>query len=112
MKLLLISLVPGVFADKPLAQYGGGYGGWGMGPGMMGWGYYGMGWIGMIIMIAFWVAVIVGIVFLIRWIIHSTGSSIRKGDPEDSPLEILRRRYARGEIQKEEFEIKKKDLGY
>jgi putative membrane protein len=78
----------------------------------MGWGYYGMGWIGMIIMIAFWVAVIVGIVFLIRWIIHSTGSSIRKGDPEDSPLEILRRRYARGEIQKEEFEIKKKDLGY
>jgi len=30
----------------------------------------------------------------------------------DSPLEILKRRYARGEINKNEFEEKKKDLGY
>jgi putative membrane protein len=29
----------------------------------------------------------------------------------DSPLEILKRRYARGEVSKEEFEEKKKDLG-
>jgi putative membrane protein len=89
-----------------LAQWGG-YG-WGMGPGM-GWGY-GMGGFSSIIMIAFWVAAIVGVIFLIRWLVVSTGGSGRSGRAEDTALEILKRRYARGEINKEEFEEKKKDL--
>lgn len=80
-----------------------------MGPGMMGWGY-GMGWIGMIFMAAFWIAVIVGIVFLIRWLMVSTGSAGIGGKADESALEILKKRYARGEIKKEEFEEKKKDL--
>ncbi len=84
---------------------------WGHGPGMMGWGY-GMGWFGIIIMAAFWIAVIVGIVFLIRWLVVSTRTGGRGGRPEDSALEILKRRYARGEINKEEFEEKRKDLEY
>lgn len=82
---------------------------WGHGPGMMEWGY-GTGWIGMIIMAFFWIAVIVGIVFLIRWLILSTRAEGYKAHREDSALEILRKRYARGEINKEEFEEKKKDL--
>jgi len=82
---------------------------WGHGPGMMGWGY-GMGWFGMIIMAAFWIAVIVGIIFLIRWLVLSTRASGNKVHLEDSALEILKKRYARGEINKEEFEEKKKDL--
>ncbi len=85
--------------------------GQGMGPGMMGWGY-GMGWLGMILMALFWVAVIVGIILLIRWIFVSTGAKGHGTTSEDSPLEILKRRYARGDISKEEFEQKKKDLGY
>jgi putative membrane protein len=89
-----------------LAQWGG-YG-WGMGPGM-GWSY-GTGGFSSIIMVAFWVAAIVGIIFLIRWLVVSTGGSARSGRSEDSALEILKRRYARGEINKEEFEEKKKDL--
>ena len=84
---------------------------WGHGPGMMGWGY-GMGWFGIIIMAAFWIAVIVGIVFLIRWLVVSTRTGGRGDRPEDSALEILKRRYARGEINKEEFEEKRKDLEY
>ncbi|MFQ6078729.1 MAG: SHOCT domain-containing protein [Thermodesulfobacteriota bacterium] len=91
------------------AQWGG-YGGWGMGPGMMGWGY-GMGWFGMILMVAFWVAVIVGIVFLIRWLVTSTGAGGHHRERgEESALEILKRRYARGEINKEEYEERKKNL--
>jgi putative membrane protein len=42
----------------------------------------------------------------IRWLI-SQGKESRS----DSAPEILRQRYARGEINKEEFEAKKKDLG-
>jgi len=91
-----------------LAQWGGydrGYG-----PGMMGWGYGG-GWFSSIIGIVFLIAVIAGVFFLIRWIITA---SAKQGGHEsgagDSALEILRKRYARGEINKEEFEEKKKDL--
>jgi len=80
-----------------------------MGPGMMGWGY-GMGWFWTIIMVVFWIAVVVGIIFLIKWLVISTGAGGRGARSEDSPLEILKKRYARGEINKEEFEEKKKDL--
>jgi putative membrane protein len=80
-----------------------------MGPGMMGWGY-GMGWLWTIIMVAFWIAVIVGIIFLIKWVVISMGTGGRVARSGDSALEILKRRYARGEIDKEEFKEKKKDL--
>jgi putative membrane protein len=98
-----------ILGKSAWAQWGGGYGGYGMGPGMMGWGY-GMGWMGMIFMAAFWIAVIVGIALLIRWLVVSTGSGGNRGKAEESALEILKKRYARGEIEKEEFEEKKKDL--
>ncbi len=88
---------------EALAQWGG------HGPGMMGWGY-GMGWLGMIFMSIFWIAVIVGVILLIRWLIVSTGGKGQRTSGEDSPLEILKRRYARGEINKDEFEEKKRDL--
>lgn len=88
-----------------------GYGGWGMGPGMMGWGMgYGMGWLWTILMVAFWIAVIAGVVFLIRWLILSTKTSSQHGLREESALDILKKRYARGEIDREEFEQRKKDL--
>lgn len=58
----------------------------------------------------FWILVIIGIVFLVRWLVDQ-GRTNRKMLPgEESALEILKRRYAKGEINKEEFEQKKKDL--
>jgi len=83
-----------------------------MGPGMRDWGHwgYGMGWFWTIIMVAFWIAVIVGIIFLIRWLVMSTTTGSRVAKSENSALEILKKRYARGEIDKQEFEEKKKDL--
>ena len=66
----------------------------------------------MIIMGIFWIAVIVGIIFLIRWLFVSTGVKGHGTTSEDSPSEILKRRYVRGEINKEKFEQKKKDFGY
>ena len=82
---------------------------WGHGPGMMGWGS-GMGWFGGIIMVIFWIAVIVGIVLLIRWLIISTRTPSHGTSSGESALDILKKRYARGEIDKQEFEEKKKDL--
>ena len=93
--------------EQMLAQWQG-YG-WGMGPGMMGW-WPGMGWFGPIMMFVFMAAVIVGIVFLIRWLVLSAGAAAGGGRSEDSAIDILKKRYARGEISKGEFEERKKDL--
>ncbi len=83
-----------------------------MGPGMMwGWGHP-MGWLSMIMMALFWVALIIAVIFLVRWILLSTGGRNHESLREESPLEILKKRYARGEIDKQEFEEKKRDLGF
>ncbi|MFQ5707856.1 MAG: SHOCT domain-containing protein [bacterium] len=50
--------------------------------------------------------IIVGIVFLVKWITDQKSSATQ----QDSALEILKKRYARGEISKEEFEQIKGDL--
>lgn len=84
------------------------YSGWGMGPGMM--GNWGMGWFGMIFIMIFWVLVIVGLVFLIKWLIQTTSSGKTAEQTGSRAVEILKERYARGEIDKAEFESKKKDL--
>ncbi len=71
-----------------------------------------MGWLSVLLIGLFWIAVIVAILFLIRWLIVSARHRSREAGPTDSALEILKIRYAKGEINKEEFEQKKKDLGY
>ncbi len=88
-------------------------GGWqGYGYGMMGpWmmGGFGWEWFMPIIMILFWGLVIWGIVALVRgagW----AGCCGSSATTTDSALDLLKRRYARGEIDKEEFEDKKKDI--
>ena len=90
-----------------LAQ-GGRYDGWHMGAGMMdGWG---MGWFGGIYMIVFWILILVGLVFLIKWLVQSTSRGQADGSSSNRALEILKERYARGEIDKTEFEEKRKVL--
>jgi putative membrane protein len=89
------------------AQYGR-YGDWHMGPGMM--GEWGMGWFGGIFMIVFWILILVGLVFVIRWLIQATGKKGESGQRGSRAMEILRERYARGEIDKVQFEDMKRDL--
>ncbi len=75
--------------------------------GMMGDWYGGGMMVGMgLLMIVFWVAVIAGIVLLVRWLV---GQREHK-QPPDTPLEILKRRYARGEIDQETFQRMKQEL--
>jgi|SRR2546426_11540858 len=76
---------------------------WGMHPMWWMWGAWGI--LMMLGMLVFWGLVIVGVVFGIRWLVRQGKSS-----GPDAAFDILRQRYARGEISKEEFEAKKRDL--
>ena len=105
---ITIPIIPFLWPYGQVLAQTGRYGGWNMGPGMM--GEWGMGWFGSLFMVVFWILILVGLVFLIRWLIQSTGRDKTTGNGSNRALEILKERYARGEIDKEEFESKKKDL--
>ena len=56
----------------------------------------------------FWILLFAAVIFLIVLIIHRFGI---KKTASETPLNILRKRFAKGEITKEEFEDMKKELG-
>ncbi len=67
---------------------------------MFGWGFNGT-----IMMILFWALIILLIVWMVRGF-----NQEKSRDQERTALDILKDRYAKGEVDKEEFETKKKDL--
>ena len=74
------------------------------------WAGGGFGIFGMIFMLVFWVLIIAGIVLVVRWLFEQGRSGGAPSSSGESALDILKKRYARGEIGKEEFDAKKKDL--
>jgi putative membrane protein len=83
------------------------------------------GWIGMGFMILFWIAVVVGIVYLVRYAAGRSGpdrtyerppshwqarGQQESGVGKSEAIRILEERYARGEIDQEEFLKRKADL--
>lgn len=92
---------------SPVAAQPQDWGPWGM---HMMWGSWGIGM--MLMMFLFWALLIAGLIFVIRWLI-TTGGSGRQGGAEhgsESAFDILQKRYARGEITKQEFEEIRRDL--
>lgn len=75
---------------------------WGDGPWMF---------VGPLMMIVFLAAIVAAIILMVRWIGgpgHSTGQRSSAGR---APLDILKERFARGEIDKEEYEDRRRTLG-
>ena len=103
--LLTIALMTTFISGSAIAQ---GYGGH-----PMGWEGPGWGWGHMIfggfMMIAFWGAIILLVVLLVRWLSggHAHGSPL---PGHKTPLQILQERFAKGEIDKEEYEERRQLL--
>jgi len=72
---------------------------------MDGWG----GGFGMGLMIFFWL-LFLGLIGTLIWFLIRKGSESTFKPDNESPLEILKRRYARGEIDDEEFRRMKKEI--
>ena len=68
---------------------------------------WGMGWGMPFSGLFFWILIIVGLVFLIRWI-----AGVKQAGNQENPLTILKRRYASGEIDRDTYERIKKDLNH
>lgn len=72
-----------------------------------GWsGSWGMGF-GWIFMLVFWALIILGIVALAKWLFSSTSSGRSAGT---RPLDVLKERYARGELTREQYEQMRRDI--
>lgn len=84
--------------------------GWGDGWGGGGWGAG--KWMMLVLAIVFMVAVIVGIVYLVRGLGRGGSAAGTQGVPSrhDSPEDILKRRYAAGEIDREDYESRMRDV--
>lgn len=75
------------------------------GDNMMGWGGTGFFGLGHLL---WWALIIVGAILLARWLMRDVLSN-RRADG-DRALSILKERYARGEIDKAEFDARKRDI--
>ena len=81
------------------------------------------GWVGMGFMILFWIVVVIGVVYLVRYLVHPGADRWHDRPPhwqatgplgspqgKSDALRILEERYARGEIDQEEFQRRQADL--
>jgi len=93
---LIGTRVMGGYGPAMMGGWGRGFHGWGM---MLGGG---------LVMLLFWLAVIGGLVWLVTS--NAQRGPASAGRQEESALDVLKRRYARGEISKQEYEDMRRDL--
>jgi len=60
----------------------------------------------------FWVLIIAGVILIAKWFFDRDRDNNESGEGyhKESALDVLKKRYARGEIDRETFETMKKDI--
>ena len=101
--LLVLVLLPAIFMGLMMGggiMYGGMMGNWNWGGNPWGW----------LLMLVFWVLVIGGVAAIVIWAISRTHPTDSGAGNRQDAMEILKQRYARGEIDREQFEQIRRDL--
>jgi len=105
LALMALGSAPAFTASIALAQAGPGYHDHHM------WGGEWHGWAFGPLMMVFWLIVVVGAVLLVLRMLRAAGSDgHRQGKPGPDAIDILRERFAKGEIDAAEFEERRKVL--
>ena len=107
MTFAVLGTIAMVFKENPALAYRGDSCWWGFGSGSM--GGWGMG--GPLFMILFWGLLITGVNFLVRWAAQAFRRQSAHSHETSGPLDIIRKRYASGEIDQEEFKRMQQALG-
>lgn len=81
-----------------------------MGCGWMGCGGFGFGPFGWIAMLLFWVLIIGGLALIAVWVFREATPSAPGPGGSSRSLEILKERYARGEITREQYEEMRREI--
>lgn len=100
-RMILIGLALAAWPAVAMADPGNG---WGDGYGHM-MGGFGFGMFGGLMMLVFWGVIIALVVLAVRWVSANQGGGAR-----DEAMALLRRRFAAGEIDEDEFNRRKRAL--
>ena len=76
---------------------------------MLGFGYGGGGYLGIILGTVVWVLIIGGFVWGVFYLVNNSNNK-RNNSSSMKALEVIKECYAKGEINKQEFEKMKKEL--
>jgi len=77
---------------------------------MSGWGM-GFGALGFLFMAVFWIVIIAVAVWLLGYLFPRKDTTQPSGGANETAIDILEKRYARGELSQEEFKTMRQDLG-
>jgi putative membrane protein len=108
--VVFVLFLAGVFLYREFIP-GGGYDGFGYGYGrhmMGGGGFGGFGMGGL--MLVFWGLVLLGLILMINWLLTAIRNEKRDDSPYCDALHILKSRYAKGEIDREQYEQMRREI--
>jgi len=74
------------------------------------WDPWRMGWLGPLMSFILYLALFIGIIVFVRWLVRAAKKTEPVSTDTFKAMEILEERYARGEIDRDEFERKRRDL--
>lgn len=108
--LVLVVLALGGAALVWLGSHMGPFAIRGYAPRAFGLGGLGLILLGLLVRVGFWLLVIAGVVWLVSALARGSAQPAANVPVRETPLDILKARYARGEITKEQYDQLKRDL--